>query len=94
MNLYRALGDRVGTPDARNLAQQLMDWHDAMVRHLRLSARDGSGCHEECPHAEARALWAAAVSVFGEHVDALGFLRRHGRGGAQLAGAGGLTLHG
>jgi hypothetical protein len=32
-------------------------------------------CDEECPHAEARALWIEALEVFGERAQELTFLR-------------------
>lgn len=31
MNMYRALGDGIGTSEAREPAEQLVAWHDAMV---------------------------------------------------------------
>src|SRR5687768_9038183 len=36
MNVYRILGDYVGTSEARVLAEQLVAWHDSMVKHLRI----------------------------------------------------------
>ncbi len=83
MNIYRLIGDRVGTLEARGLAQQLVEWHDAMVKHLRvIDSRGGSGCLEGCPHEDARALWAAAMALFGPDADDLVFLRAHGAGQA------------
>ena len=76
MNVYRVIGDRVGTHAARELAQQLVAWHDAMVKHLRVGGR--GECPEGCAHEEARALWAAAVEIFGEEASGLSFLRVHG----------------
>jgi hypothetical protein len=78
MNMYRALGDRIGTLEARALAQQLVRWHDAMVKHLRAMDRHGRRCAEGCPHEEARTSWLAALDAFGDGVSALGFLQRHG----------------
>lgn len=77
MNLYRVIGDRVGTFEARELAEQLVAWHDAMVKHLRVSGR-GLDCAEGCAHDAAHALWAAAVETFGNEAAGLAFLRTHG----------------
>ncbi|HEY8537124.1 MAG TPA: hypothetical protein VIL25_11760 [Vicinamibacterales bacterium] len=79
MNMYRAIGERIGTLEARELAEQLVAWHDAMVKHLRLVERRAADCEDGCPHEEARVLWNAARRVFGEATAAsLTFLRRHG----------------
>jgi hypothetical protein len=80
MNTYQMLGERVGTPEARDLAVQLRAWHDAMVTHLRLLKRGGGGCHDECPHADARTLWPMALDVMGPLAASLEFLRVHGGG--------------
>ena len=82
MNMYRALGDRIGTSDARDLAQQLVRWHDAMVTHLRVMTQHGRRCTDGCPHEEARGLWSAALDIFGSDASSLTFLQRHG--GARL----------
>jgi hypothetical protein len=79
VNIYRTLGDRIGTIEARELAQQLVSWHDAMVKHLRIVAARRQACDDGCPHAEAAALWSAAEGVFGDDADDLRFLRDHGR---------------
>jgi hypothetical protein len=80
MNIYRVLGDRIGTSEARELVQQLVEWHDAMVRHLRVVASRPAGhCSDECPHVEAVLLWAAAQDVFGASARQLEFLRSHGQ---------------
>ena len=80
MNTYRVLGDHVGTNEARELAEQLVAWHDAMVRHLRVAGpRRGSKCLEDCPHEEAALLWSTAQDVFGGRADDLTFLRSHGQ---------------
>jgi hypothetical protein len=79
MNLYRTIGDRVGTPEARALSQELIVWHDAMVKHLRSGAA-GVACLADCAHDEARRLWSAALDVFGDHAGSLLFLRAHGGG--------------
>ena len=45
MNIYRRLGDQVATSEARELAEQLVAWHDAMVKHLRvLDSRQDARC--------------------------------------------------
>ena len=80
MNIYRNLGDRVGTADAQQLAQQLVAWHDAMVKHVRMSGRRRRDtCEDGCPHDEAVTLWSAALSIFGADANQLAFLRTHGR---------------
>jgi hypothetical protein len=80
MNVYRRFGDQIGTTEARELAQQLVAWHDAMVKHLRVVGPVRTArCGEDCPHAEAAALWPAVQEVFGERASTLGFLRTHGR---------------
>jgi hypothetical protein len=79
MNMYRILGDRIGTIEARELAQQLVAWHDAMVKHLRVVAsRPTAQCAEGCPHEDASALWTSAQAVFGPDARQLAFLRAHG----------------
>ena len=80
MNMYRAIADRIGTLRARDLADQLVEWHDAMVKHVRLINVRGGSCIDGCPHEEARLLWATALEVFGDHAAALVFLRTHGAG--------------
>ena len=77
MNPYVLLGSRVGTPGATSLAERLAAWHDSMVAHerrLRL-ARTGDLCDDECPHVEARNLWAEALTTLGERATELRFLR-------------------
>ena len=80
MNMYRILGDRIGTIEARELAQHLVAWHDAMVKHLRvISSKPTPQCAEGCPHDDAGVLWTAAQTVFGADAGQLAFLRSHGR---------------
>jgi hypothetical protein len=80
MNMYRRLGDQVATTEARELAEQLVAWHDAMVKHVRvLSSRDDVRCGEDCPHDEAASLWTAAQTTFGARARELVFLRSHGQ---------------
>ena len=77
--MYLHLGDQIGTIEARDLAQQLGAWHDAMVRHLRVAGpRRNARCGEECPHDHAAALWSAARDIFGDRAHELAFLRAHG----------------
>jgi hypothetical protein len=80
MNLYVHLGDQIGTAEARDLAQRLVVWHDAMVKHARaVGGTPASACDEDCPHGEAAVLWAAAQTTFGARAQQLGFLRTHGQ---------------
>ena len=55
-------------------------WHDAMVSHERRlrAGRAGDVCDEDCPHGEAPALWAKAVTMFGDRANGLSFLRSRG----------------
>jgi hypothetical protein len=77
MNLYSMVGSGIGTTDASTLTARLAAWHDAMVAHERRLRTTGvsTRCDEECPHAEAPALWAEARDVFGERAAELTFLR-------------------
>ena len=82
MNLYLMLASGLGTAEAQLLSGRLSAWHDAMVAHERRlrSGRTGVGiCNDECPHAEARALWSAAVATFGSRAHDLTFLRSRAR---------------
>jgi hypothetical protein len=45
--------------------------HDRKIR----AERAEEVCDEECPHAEARTLWAEALKVFGNRARELTFLR-------------------
>lgn len=77
MNPYVLLGSRVGTSEAASLSERLSSWHDSMVAHerrLRI-ARTDDLCNEDCPHVEARTLWAEAASMFGDGATELRFLR-------------------
>ena len=77
MNLYTILSSGLGTHEARALSARLSAWHDAMVAHeRRLRAGSTSDvCDDECPHAEARALWPEAIATFGRRAQELVFLR-------------------
>jgi hypothetical protein len=59
------------------LSARLAAWHDAMVAHERRlrTERIGDVCDDECPHVEARTLWAEALATFGERAYELSFLR-------------------
>ena len=76
MSPYAILGSSVGTAEAAALCVRLTAWHDAMVAHERRLATRGAalGCGEECPHAEAPALWREAVEIFGARAYDLTFL--------------------
>jgi hypothetical protein len=77
MNPYTVLKLASGTANAAALAERLAAWHDAMVAHerRRLTMPSANSCDDECPHAEARMLWAEARRVFGSRADELRFLR-------------------
>jgi hypothetical protein len=77
MNPYMRLGTGIATPAAVSLSARLAAWHDAMVAHERSlrSWRAGGACDDECPHAEARSLWAEALATFGARAHELEFLR-------------------
>jgi hypothetical protein len=83
MNIYRMIGNALGTREAIELAERLSAWHDAMVAHER-SARMPEECDDDCPHVAAPALWREASRVFGERASELVFLRSRG---AQAQGA-------
>jgi hypothetical protein len=77
MNPYTLIGSGLGTAEAASLSQRLAAWHDAMVEHerrLRASRTDGR-CDEDCAHSDARALWAEALTTFGDRAHELSFLR-------------------
>jgi hypothetical protein len=77
MNPYAMLGSGLGTNEAASLNARLSAWHDAMVAHERRlrTGRTNDGCNDECPHAEARALWSEAVATLGARAYELTFLR-------------------
>jgi hypothetical protein len=76
MNPYVMLGSGIGTSEAASLAARLAAWHDAMVAHERRfrTGRTADTC-DECPHVEARTLWAEALATFGTRASELTFLR-------------------
>src|SRR5688572_17650574 len=77
MNLYTTLSSGPGARDATALSARLSVWHDAMVAHERRlrAGTTNDACGDECPHAEARALWSEAVAAFGVRARELTFLR-------------------
>ena len=77
MNPYATLGSGAGTEEAASLCARLKAWHDSMVAHERRlrASRTSAGCDEDCPHVEARTLWAEALATFGERANDLTFLR-------------------
>ena len=77
MNLYLIVGSALGTNEAQSLSARLSAWHDAMVTHERRlrSGRTSDVCGDECPHADARALWSEAIAIFGPRAHELAFLR-------------------
>jgi hypothetical protein len=82
MNPYLLLGSSIATTEALSLCQRLAAWHDAMVAHERRLTieRATDACDEDCPHAEARALWREAGPVFGARSSELTFLRSRALG--------------
>jgi hypothetical protein len=48
-----------------------------MVAHERRlrAGTTSDACDDECPHAEARALWSEAAAMFGARAEELTFLR-------------------
>jgi hypothetical protein len=85
MNPYVMLGSGIGTTEAASLSARLAAWHDGMVAHERRlrSGRTADTCDEECPHDEARTLWAEALVTFGPRASELTFLRSRAIGASQ-----------
>ncbi|HKT79107.1 MAG TPA: hypothetical protein VJP86_02720 [Vicinamibacterales bacterium] len=77
MNMYTMVASGTATAEATALSARLAAWHDAMVAHERKirAGRADAPCDDECPHAEARALWLEALDVFGDPAHELTFLR-------------------
>jgi len=82
MHFYKTLACQVGTHEARELADRLAGWHDAMVNHERrlLTEAPSAGCTSPCPHEEAPGLWEEARLMFGRSAGSLGFLQSRARG--------------
>src|SRR5688500_8203525 len=90
MNPYLMLGSGFGTNEATSLAARLTAWHDAMVAHERRlrTGRTREVCDDECPHAEAPALWSEAIAIFGPRAHELTFLRSRAKESARRSTAG------
>ena len=82
MSPYAILGSSVGTAEAAALCVRLTAWHDAMVAHERRlrTGRTADACDDECPHDEARTLWAEALVTLGSRAGELTFLRSRANG--------------
>jgi hypothetical protein len=82
MNPYGIVGSGIGTAEAAALRARLMAWHDAMVAHeRRLRSRHRADvCDDECPHVDARTLWAETVAMLGPRANELTFLRSRALG--------------
>jgi hypothetical protein len=82
MSPYAILGSSVGTAEAAALCVRLTAWHDAMVAHERRlrTGRTTDACDDECPHDEARTLWAEALVTLGSRAGELTFLRSRANG--------------
>ena len=85
MNPYAMLASGSFTSTSSALAARLAAWHDAMVAHERRlrTGRTGDVCDDECPHVDARTLWAEALAAFGERAHELSFLRSRATNNAQ-----------
>ena len=81
MSLYASVSSHVGTEEAASLSLRLKAWHDAMVAHER-RLRSGSmdRCDDDCPHVEAKWLWAEALDALGPRARELTFLRSRATG--------------
>jgi len=73
MNPYALIGATLGIAGTEPLLRRLAEWHDAMVAHERAALYEP--CDDECPHAQARQLWAAATAMLGRDARQLSFLR-------------------
>lgn len=82
MNPYAIVGPGMGTAEVASLRARLMAWHDAMVAHERRirSGQTTDACDDECPHVEARTLWAEVSALLGPRASELTFLRSRGQG--------------
>jgi hypothetical protein len=93
MSPYTVLSAAFGSHEATALSARLSAWHDAMVAHERRLRASSvfDACGDECPHAEARALWLEAVSAFGDRAHELVFLRSRAQDTRQLVSTVGST---
>ena len=82
MNPYGVVSSGIGTAEAESLRGRLMTWHDAMVAHERRlrSGQSTDACSDECPHVEARTLWAETAAMLGTRANSLTFLRSRALG--------------
>lgn len=82
MSMYRLIETADGLRAPSELAERLVAWHDAMVAHerMRRAAPSASPCGDECPHVEARELWAEAKATLGTGALDLTFLRSRAEG--------------
>jgi hypothetical protein len=87
MNPYGVVSSGIGTAEAESLRGRLMAWHDAMVAHERRlrSGQSTDVCNDECPHVEARTLWAETAAMLGARADSLTFLRSRALGSSASA---------
>lgn len=77
VNPYAIVGSSNGPAEAASLQARLTAWHDAMVAHERRlrSGHTTEVCDEDCPHVEARTLWAEVSAMLGSRAGELTFLR-------------------
>jgi len=77
MNPYAIVASGFGSAEAASLCARLMAWHDTMVAHERRlrSGQSADACDDECPHVEARTLWAEVSAMLGPRASELAFLR-------------------
>jgi hypothetical protein len=77
MNPYAIVSSGIGSAEAASLRARLMAWHDAMVAHERRlrSGQTADVCDDECPHVEARTLWAEVSAMLDPGASELAFLR-------------------
>jgi hypothetical protein len=77
MNPYAIADLGSGSAYAASLRARLVAWHDAMVAHERRLRLEPAAalCDDECPHAEAHALWEEASAILGPRARELTFLR-------------------
>jgi hypothetical protein len=84
VNPYALLSSVTAASKTPSLGARLSAWHDAMVAHERRlrAGRSIDACDDDCPHAEARALWSEAVASLGSRANELAFLRSRATGDA------------
>src|SRR5687768_16397431 len=77
MNPYAIVSSGIGSAEAESLRARLMAWHDTMVAHERRlrSSQTADACDDECPHVDARTLWAEVSAMLGPRASKLTFLR-------------------